>query len=107
MLVHKKPLKQMGCYLKDTSDKGLIMKPSEKLLMIDSFLDADFAEMYGHKAMDDHIYFSMSLLYEWLSKFDYIIFGAVLEFYQTTIFVQGLSKCPLLNVVVFISNVCK
>ncbi|KAL7467153.1 hypothetical protein ACHAXS_007412, partial [Conticribra weissflogii] len=56
-LVHKQPLKQMRCYLKATSDKGLIMKPSEKLLKIDSFLDADFAGMYGHKAMDDHIYF--------------------------------------------------
>ncbi len=31
------------------------MKPSEKLLKIDSFPDANFAEMYGHKAMDDPV----------------------------------------------------
>ncbi|KAL7456631.1 hypothetical protein ACHAXS_000387 [Conticribra weissflogii] len=31
-LVHKHALKQIGHYLKATSDKGLIMKPSEKLL---------------------------------------------------------------------------
>ncbi len=29
------------------------MKPSEKLLKIDSFPDADFAGIYGHEAMDD------------------------------------------------------
>ncbi len=31
------------------------MKPSEKLLKIDSFPDADFAGMYGHEAMDDPV----------------------------------------------------
>ncbi len=29
------------------------MKPSEKLMKIDSFPDANLAGMYGHKAMDD------------------------------------------------------
>ncbi len=46
-LVHKLALKQIGCYSKAASDKGLVMKPSEKLLKIDSFPDADFAGMYG------------------------------------------------------------
>ena len=54
-LVHKQVLKRIGRYLKATADKGLIMKPSEKLLKIDSFPDADFAGMYGHKAMDDPV----------------------------------------------------
>ena len=31
------------------------MKPSEKLLKIDSFLDANFAGMYGHEGMDDPV----------------------------------------------------
>ncbi|KAL7460128.1 hypothetical protein ACHAXS_000593 [Conticribra weissflogii] len=31
------------------------MKPSEKLLKIDSFPDANFAGMYGHESMDDTI----------------------------------------------------
>ncbi len=31
------------------------MKPSEKLLKIDSFPYANFAGMYGHKAMDDPV----------------------------------------------------
>ncbi len=31
------------------------MKPSEKLLTSDSFPDANFAGVYGHKAMDDSV----------------------------------------------------
>ncbi len=31
------------------------MKPSEKLVKIDNFPYADFAWMYGHKAMDDPV----------------------------------------------------
>ncbi len=54
-LVHKHALKGIGHYMKATSDKLLIMKPSEKLLKIDSFPDANFAQMYVHKAMDDPV----------------------------------------------------
>ncbi len=50
-LVHKQALKQIGHYLKATADKRLIMKPSEKLLKIDGFPDANFAGMYGHKVI--------------------------------------------------------
>ncbi|KAL7447984.1 hypothetical protein ACHAXS_000120 [Conticribra weissflogii] len=45
-LVHKHILKQIGCHL--NSDKGLIMKPSEKLLKVDSFPYANFSGIYGH-----------------------------------------------------------
>ncbi len=48
-LVYKHALKRIGCYLKATSEKGLIMKLSETLLKIDSFPNADFAGMYGHE----------------------------------------------------------
>ncbi len=41
-LVLTHALKQVGCYLKSTSDQGLITKPSEKLLKIDSFPYAGF-----------------------------------------------------------------
>ncbi len=51
MFVNKHILKQIGHYLKATSDKALIMKPSEKLLKIGSVLDSDFVGMYGHEAM--------------------------------------------------------
>lgn len=54
-LVNEQALKRIGRYLKATADKGLIMKPSAKLLKIDSFPDADFAGMYGHEAMDDPV----------------------------------------------------
>ncbi len=40
-LVHKQALKHIGRYLKATSDKGLIMKPSEKHLKIYSFPDRE------------------------------------------------------------------
>ncbi len=53
--MHKQALKPIDRYLKATADKGLIMKPSETLLKIDSLLDADVAGMYGHKAMDDPV----------------------------------------------------
>ncbi len=36
-LVHKHALKRIGCYLKATSGKGLIMKPFEKLLKLECF----------------------------------------------------------------------
>ncbi len=52
-LLHKHALKQNSHSVIATADKGLIMKPSKKLLKNDSFPDADFAGMYGHKAMDD------------------------------------------------------
>ncbi len=54
-LVHEQALKQIGCFLKATADKGLIMKPSEKLLKIDSFPDANFVGMYGHEPIDDPV----------------------------------------------------
>ncbi|KAL7447790.1 hypothetical protein ACHAXS_000093, partial [Conticribra weissflogii] len=54
-LVHKQALKKIGHYLKATVDQGLIMKPSENFLKIDSFLNANFARMYRHKEMDDPV----------------------------------------------------
>ncbi len=54
-LVHEYALEQISCYLKATSDKGLIMKPSEKLLKIDSFPDADFVAIYGNEIMNDPV----------------------------------------------------
>ncbi len=52
MLVHKYDLKQIGCFLTASSDRGLVMKPSENLLKIESFPDATFVGMYKHEAMD-------------------------------------------------------
>ncbi len=74
-LVHKHALKEIGSYFFATSDKGLIMKPSKKLLKIDSVSDANLAGMYGYKAMYDHVcvksrtgyvispYYNLRLLY--------------------------------------------
>ncbi|KAL7460170.1 hypothetical protein ACHAXS_000633 [Conticribra weissflogii] len=55
-LVHEQALKRIDHYLKAAADKGLIMKPSEKLLKMNSFPDADFAGMYRQEAMDDPVY---------------------------------------------------
>ncbi len=54
-LMHEQALKQIGHYLTATFEKGSIMKPSEKLSMLDSFPDTNFAGMYGHESMDDPI----------------------------------------------------
>ncbi len=35
--------------------RGLITKPSEKLVKIDSFPNANFSGMYGHEVMDDPV----------------------------------------------------
>ncbi len=51
---HTSP-QQIRCYLKATSGKGLIMKPSEKLFKIDSFPDANFVGMHRYEAMDDPV----------------------------------------------------
>ncbi len=53
--VYEHALKYVDHYLKADSDKGFIMKPSEKLLKIDSFPDTNFDGMYRHEAMDDPV----------------------------------------------------
>ncbi len=44
---------KIGKYLKGTRTKGLIVKPSGRLLNIDAYPDADFAGFYGHESPDD------------------------------------------------------
>ncbi len=57
--MHEHALKQIVCYLKATSDNGLIMKLSVNFLKIDNCPDADFVGMYVHKAMDDSVKLDM------------------------------------------------
>jgi hypothetical protein len=49
--LHELALKRIGCYLKQTSDHGMVMNPSSNVCKIDACPDADFAGMYGH---EDH-----------------------------------------------------
>jgi hypothetical protein len=49
-------LKCIGCYLKQTSDRGMIMSPSSNVCKIDAYLDADFAGMYVHEEHTDPDY---------------------------------------------------
>jgi hypothetical protein len=49
--IHEFALKCMGCYLKQTCDRGMVMNPSSDVCKIDAYPDADFAGMYGH---EDH-----------------------------------------------------
>jgi hypothetical protein len=49
--LHKLALKRIGCYLKQTSDHGMVMNPSSDVCKIDAYPDANFAGMYGH---EDH-----------------------------------------------------
>lgn len=50
---HELALKRIGKYLKATRTKGLIITPSDNILEINAFPDADFAGLYGHEAPDD------------------------------------------------------
>jgi hypothetical protein len=49
---HVNALKRIGRYLKGTSDKGLIMRPS-KHLHVDCYPDSDFAGLYNHEDVQD------------------------------------------------------
>eukprot|EP00956_Cyclotella_meneghiniana_P000227 scaffold288_cov44-Cyclotella_meneghiniana.AAC.7 len=49
---HVAALKRIGCYLKGTKSRGLILNPS-KHLHVDCYPDADFAGLYGHEDKQD------------------------------------------------------
>ena len=49
--LHELALKQIGRYLKQTPDRGMVMNPSSDVCKNDAYPDADFAGMYGH---EDH-----------------------------------------------------
>jgi hypothetical protein len=49
--LHELALKRIGRYLKQTSDRGMVMNPSSDVSKLDAYPDADFAGMYGH---EDH-----------------------------------------------------
>ena len=49
--LHELALKCIGCYLKQTCDRGMVMNPSSNACKIDAYPDDDFAGMYGH---EDH-----------------------------------------------------
>jgi hypothetical protein len=51
--VHELALKQIGRYLKQTPDRGMVMNPSCNVCKIDAYLDVDFAGMYGHEEHTD------------------------------------------------------
>jgi hypothetical protein len=53
--LHELALKHIGCYLKQTSDHGMVMNPSSDVCKIDAYPDADFAGMYGHEDHTDSI----------------------------------------------------
>ncbi len=50
---HELALKRIGRYLKQTSDRGVVMNPSTDICKIDAYPDANFVGMYGHKKLVD------------------------------------------------------
>jgi hypothetical protein len=51
--LHELALKPLGCYLKQTPDRGMVMNVSYDVYKIDAYPDADFAGMYGHENHTD------------------------------------------------------
>ena len=51
-LSHEEALKRIGCYLKGTMTRGLILHPSNEL-KIDCYPDADFAGLWTRDKVDD------------------------------------------------------
>jgi hypothetical protein len=54
--LHELALKHIGCYLKQSSDHGMVMKPSSDVCKIYAYPDTDFAGMYGHEDHTDPAY---------------------------------------------------
>jgi hypothetical protein len=51
---HERVLERIGQYLKGTQDKGLILHPIHSTdFMINCYVDANFAGMWGYKDTDD------------------------------------------------------
>ena len=50
---HETVLKIIGCYLKATRDRGLILNPNSDVCKLDCYPDADFSGMYGHELPTD------------------------------------------------------
>ena len=50
---HELELKWIGCYLKATTNKGLVLNPSSLMCKIDCFPDAEFYGSYGHEKPTD------------------------------------------------------
>jgi hypothetical protein len=51
--LHELALKRLGRYLKQTSDRGMVMNVSKDGYKVDAYPDADFAGMYGHENHTD------------------------------------------------------
>ena len=51
--LHELALKRLGRYLKQTSDRGMVMNVSKDVYKVDAYPDADFAGMYGHENHTD------------------------------------------------------
>ena len=49
---HELALKRIGRYLKNTSERGMVIQPTREL-DVDAYPDADFAGMYGHEKPTD------------------------------------------------------
>jgi hypothetical protein len=49
---HELALKRIGRYLKNTSERGMVIQPTRELI-VDAYPDADFAGMYGHEKPTD------------------------------------------------------
>ena len=50
---HETSFKCIGCYLKATRDRGLILNPNSNVCKLDCYPDADFAGIYGHELPTD------------------------------------------------------
>ena len=50
---HETSFKCIGCYLKTTWDRGLILNPNSNVCKLDCYPDADFAGFYGHESPTD------------------------------------------------------
>ena len=51
--LHELALKRLGRYLKQTSDRGMVMNVSKDVYKVDAYPDADFAGTYGHENHTD------------------------------------------------------
>jgi hypothetical protein len=106
--IHAEALERIGCYLKATHDKGLILKPIpfDDVLRTEIFVDADFAGGWGYENPKDpacvrsrtgFIIMVMGCPVQWVSKLQTDIATSTMEAEYSALSMALRSAIPLMD----------
>jgi hypothetical protein len=108
-------LTRVGQYLKQTADKGLILKPSKvsstDVFKTDIYVDADFAGGWGYEDPNDpvcvksrtgFVFEVMGCPIQWMSKLQTNIATSTMEAEYTALSIALRAAIPLLDVIKYV-----